>query len=82
MSIQKKSLLSTLKTAKKANIASSPLAEVGDATSSKSVKLAKVNNIRLAKVNNVKLAKVNNVKLAKVNNTRLAKVNNVKLAKF
>ena len=38
MSIQKKSLLSTLKTAKKANIASAPLAEIGEVNGTTGVK--------------------------------------------
>jgi hypothetical protein len=38
MSIQKKSLISTLKTAKKANVASAPLAEVGDVKVAKATK--------------------------------------------
>jgi hypothetical protein len=40
MSIQKKSLISTLKTAKKANVASAPLAEAGDVKGTKGVKMA------------------------------------------
>jgi len=39
MTINKKSLISTLHTAKKANVASAPLAEVGDSKGTTSVKL-------------------------------------------
>jgi hypothetical protein len=39
MSIQKKSLISTLKTAKKANVASAPLVNAADAKGTKGVKL-------------------------------------------
>jgi len=48
MSIEKKSLVSTLKTAKKAHVASAPLAE-GDAKATKGVKMAKAAAIRMAK---------------------------------
>jgi len=53
MSIQKKSLISTLKSAKKARIASAPLADGADLKGSQGVKMFKatraVKTIRLAK---------------------------------
>jgi predicted transcriptional regulator len=55
MSIQKKSLISTLKTAKKANVASAPLAHVEGGTTEP--RLSKTAGKLLAKVNAKFLAK-------------------------
>lgn len=63
MSIQKKSLISTLKTAKKANVASAPLAE-GDAKGTKGVKLFKT--VRLHGTRAVKLTGVRRMKYIKL----------------
>jgi propanediol utilization protein len=59
MSIQKKSLISALQTARKAHIASAPLAESGDVKGTKGVKMVKaVRAVKMVKaVRAVKLAK-------------------------
>ena len=84
MTIQKKSLISTLQTAKKANVASAPLAEE-DAKGTKGVKLAKATSLRMAKASSLRMAKAAKfakagaaVKMAKA--TRLAR--KVRAARF
>jgi len=74
MSIQKKSLISTLKTAKKAHVASAPLATATDAKSEQGVKLG-TSKLRSAKLYSAKLrsAKLYTSKL------RSAKLNTAKL---
>jgi hypothetical protein len=53
MTINKKSLISTLQTAKKANVASAPLSEAGDVKGTKGVKLAR----KARAIRGVKLAR-------------------------
>lgn len=72
MSIQKKSLISTLKTAKKANVASAPLAHVEAGTTE--ARTAKVFAKSHGKVFGKKTAKVFGKKTAKVFAKRTAKV--------
>jgi hypothetical protein len=57
MSIQKKSLISTLKTAKKANVASAPLTHVEAGTSEKQVGKAHAAKRMYARATGTKFAK-------------------------
>jgi hypothetical protein len=48
MTIEKKSLISTLKTTKKANVASASAAATNDGSTSRKIKIAKTTGIRKA----------------------------------
>jgi hypothetical protein len=72
MSIQKKSLISTLKTAKKANVANAPLAHVEAGTTE--VRTRKLLGKKTAKVFGKKTAKVFGKKHAKAFARSFAKV--------
>jgi hypothetical protein len=75
MSIQKKSLISTLKTAEKAQAASAPLTETGDTKGvkmAKAVKMAEATSLRLARKGMaIRAARLNRLKLAANHNQTL-----------
>jgi hypothetical protein len=54
MSIEKKSLISTLKTTKKANIAGAPVVESGKVSNQKDLKMRNVGSLRMANMRSLR----------------------------